>query len=74
MAKTLTVLAELAGPGTSGVDVDLIAANVGISRAILFDTLVNLNQLNLISLEHRGSQDFVKLTELGSTVEEKQRD
>src|SRR4051812_7543765 len=72
VADVLVKLAERAPPGSNGVLVDRLAADLQLSRAVLAETLSNLSGLDLVALIQEGRHERVVLTELGLVVAEKQ--
>lgn len=67
------MLADRAQPGSSGVGIDELAADLHLSRVVLAETLSNLSELDLVAVVREGRHERVVLTELGAVVAEKQR-
>jgi hypothetical protein len=72
--ETLSALATAAPPGSSGVNVDALAAELAVSRSVLAETLSNLSELDLIALLREGREERALLTDLGTIVLERQRE
>ncbi len=70
--ETLRALAAMPPPGSSGMNVDKLAAELGVSRRILAETLANLTELDLVALTREGREERAVLTDLGRLVVERQ--
>jgi hypothetical protein len=72
VARTLSVLADVAPAGSAGIETNALAAELEVSKASLTEALANLKALGLVSLVRDGVQEIVSLTDLGATVAEQQ--
>jgi hypothetical protein len=74
VAETLSSLAASAPPDSAGVNVDLLAGELTVSRNVLAEALANLSQLDLVALLREGGEERARLTDLGATVAGRQRE
>jgi hypothetical protein len=74
VAQTLNALAISAPPDSQGVNVDVLAGELAVSRNVLAEALANLSQLDLVALMREGGEERARLTGLGATVVGRQRE
>jgi hypothetical protein len=71
IARTLETLSTLAPVGSEGIGIDMLAAELAISRSVLSQTVANLIQLSLIVPVQADRGERIALSELGAMVAEK---